>query len=80
MDRRGHSSSIKLQSFCKICFSTSHNTVSCNALSTSHRRDMLVALHAMNLSDDFVAIEEGEDGLPGDNMDQEYAQGLQDHS
>ena len=74
------SRSIKLPNFCKICFSTSHNTVSCDALSTSHRRDMLAALQAMNISDDFVAIEEGEDGLPGVNKDQEYAQGLQDHS
>ena len=60
-----------LPKFCKICFTvgkppnpkvyTSHNTVSCNVLSTSDRRDMLVALQAMNLSDDFAAIKEGEE-------------------
>lgn len=76
--------------FCMICFKqgkppipkvyTSHNTVSCNAFSTSDRRDMLAALQAMNLSDDFTAIEEEEEGLHEDNENQEYAQGLQDYS
>ena len=60
---------------------TSHNTVSCNAFSTSDRRDMLAALQAMDLSDDFAAIEEEEENLPGEDAVQEFdAQGLQDHS
>ena len=77
--------------FCMICFKqskppnpkvyTSHNTVSCNAFSTSDRRDMLAALQAMDLSDDFAAVGEEEENLSGEYAVQEYdAQGLQDHS
>ena len=42
---------------------------------------MLAALQAMDLSDDFAAIEEEEENLPGEDAVQEFdAQGLQDHS
>ena len=58
---------------------TSHNTVSCNALSTSDRREMLAALQAMNLTDDFGPVDEGEEEEEG-TEGQEYAQGLQDYS
>ena len=71
--------------FCMICFKngkppnpkvyTSHNTVACNAFSTSDRRDMLAALQAMDLSDDFNNVEEEEEALDGDTADQELAQG-----
>ena len=79
----------KTPKFCMICFKqgkppnpkvyTSHNTVSCNALSTSDRREMLAALQAMNLTDDFGPVDEGEEVEEG-TEGQEYAQGLQDYS
>ena len=58
--------------FCMICFKngkppnpsvyTTHNTAACNAFSTADRREMLAALQAMDLSDDYAINEEETEG------------------
>ena len=73
--------------FCMICFKngkppnpsvyTTHNTAACNAFSTADRREMLAALQAMDLSDDYAINEEETEGQEANFEGQEPAsQGL----